>query len=46
MESGVESKVMDDFTLFNNFWKELETASASRMLVIDFDKIVQIYAMI
>jgi hypothetical protein len=34
---------MDDFTLFNNYWKELETVSASRMLVIDFDKIVQIY---
>ena len=39
----LKGKVMDDFTLFNNFWKELETASASRMLVIDFDKIVQIY---
>jgi KaiC/GvpD/RAD55 family RecA-like ATPase len=39
----LKGKVMDDFTLFNNYWKQLETASASRMLVIDFDKIVQIY---
>jgi len=39
----LKGKVMDDFTLFNSYWKELETVSASRMLVIDFDKIVQIY---
>jgi len=39
----LKGKVMDDFTLFNNYWKEFETASASKMLVIDFDKIVQIY---
>ena len=39
----LKGKVMDDFTLFNSVWKELETASTSRMLVIDFDKIVQIY---
>ena len=39
----LKGKVMDDFTLFDNVWKELETASTSRMLVIDFDKIVQIY---
>lgn len=40
----LKGKVIDDFTLFNNYWKELETLSGSRMLVIDFDKIVQIYS--
>lgn len=39
----LKGKVTDDFTLFNNYWKELETVSDSRMLTMDFDKIVQIY---
>ena len=39
----LKGKVSDDFTLFNKCWEGLETVSASRMLVIDFDKIVQIY---
>ena len=39
----LEGKVLEDFALFNNCWEGLETVSASRMLVIDFDKIVQIY---
>jgi hypothetical protein len=34
---------MDDFTLFGNIWKELETVSSSIILAVDFDKIVQIY---
>src|SRR5467141_29493 len=39
----LNGKVMDDFTLFGNIWKELGTVSSSIILAIDFDKIVQIY---
>jgi hypothetical protein len=39
----LSGKVMDDFTLFGNTWKELGTASSSIILTVDFDKIVQIY---
>src|SRR5713101_1489716 len=36
-------KVMEDFTLFSNIWKELGTVSSSIILAVDFDKIVQVY---
>jgi KaiC/GvpD/RAD55 family RecA-like ATPase len=39
----LRGKVMDDFTLFGNVWKELGTVSSSTILAVDFDKIVQIY---
>jgi len=39
----LNGKVMDDFTLFSNIWKELETASSSIILAIDFDRLVQVY---
>jgi len=39
----LSGKVMDDFMLFSNILKELETASSSLILSIDFDKIVQVY---
>jgi KaiC/GvpD/RAD55 family RecA-like ATPase len=39
----LKGKVMDDFTLFGNIWKELGTVSSSIILAVDFDKIVQIY---
>jgi KaiC/GvpD/RAD55 family RecA-like ATPase len=39
----LRGKVMDDFTLFGNIWKELGTVSSSIILAVDFDKIVQIY---
>jgi hypothetical protein len=39
----LRGKVIDDFTLFSNIWKELGTVSSSIILAIDFDKIVQIY---
>src|SRR5207253_2307910 len=39
----LDGKVMDDFTLFSNVWKELETASSSIILAIDFDRLVQVY---
>src|SRR5467141_4869656 len=39
----LRGKVMDDFTLFGNIWKELGTVSSSTILAVDFDKIVQIY---
>src|SRR2546425_6452379 len=39
----LRGKVMDDFTLFSNIWKELGTVSSSIILAVDFDKIVQIY---
>src|SRR2546422_783818 len=39
----LSGKVMEDFTLFSNILKELETASSSMILSIDFDKIVQVY---
>jgi len=39
----LNGKVMDDFTLFGNIWKELGTVSSSIILAVDFDKIVQIY---
>lgn len=40
---ALKGKVTDDFAIFNNYWKELETISDSRMLTMDLDKIVQIY---
>jgi KaiC/GvpD/RAD55 family RecA-like ATPase len=39
----LNGKVMDDFTLFGNIWKELGAVSSSIILAVDFDKIVQIY---
>jgi hypothetical protein len=39
----LNGKVMDDFALFGNIWKELGTVSSSIILAVDFDKIVQIY---
>src|SRR5256886_7442387 len=39
----LSGKVMEDFTLFSNILKELETAPSSTILSIDFDKIVQVY---
>jgi KaiC/GvpD/RAD55 family RecA-like ATPase len=36
-------KVLDDFALFGNIWRELETVSSSTILALDFDKIVQVY---
>lgn len=39
----LKGKVLDDFALFNKCWEGLDAVSTSRMLVIDFDKIVQIY---
>src|SRR5467141_345217 len=39
----LRGKVMEDFTLFSNIWKELGTVSSSIILAVDFDKIVQIY---
>jgi hypothetical protein len=39
----LRGKVMEDFTLFSNIWKELRTVSSSIILAVDFDKIVQIY---
>ena len=39
----LNGKVMDDFTLFGNIWKEFGTVSFSIILAVDFDKIVQIY---
>jgi KaiC/GvpD/RAD55 family RecA-like ATPase len=39
----LRGKVVEDFTLFGNIWKELGTVSSSVILAIDFDKIVQVY---
>ncbi|HVH16008.1 MAG TPA: ATPase domain-containing protein [Candidatus Angelobacter sp.] len=39
----LNGKVMDDFAIFNNIWKELATPSSSIILALDFDRIVQIY---
>jgi KaiC/GvpD/RAD55 family RecA-like ATPase len=39
----LKGKVVDDFALFGNIWKELGTVSSSIILAVDFDKIVQIY---
>jgi KaiC/GvpD/RAD55 family RecA-like ATPase len=39
----LNGKVVDDFTLFSNIWKELVTGSPSIILALDFDRIVQIY---
>jgi len=39
----LNGKVMDDFALFGNIWKELKTVSSSTILAVDFDKIVQVY---
>src|SRR5712691_1126497 len=39
----LRGKVMEDFTLFSNIWKELGTVSSSIILAVDFGKIVQIY---
>jgi KaiC/GvpD/RAD55 family RecA-like ATPase len=39
----LNGKVMDDFVVFGNVWKELVTASSSIILALDFDRIVQIY---
>jgi KaiC/GvpD/RAD55 family RecA-like ATPase len=40
---SLKGKVMDDFALFGNIWKELGTVSSSIILSVDLDKIVQIY---
>ena len=39
----LNGKVMQDFTLFSNIWKDLGTVSSSIILAVDLDKIVQIY---
>lgn len=39
----LNGRVMDDFTVFGNIWKELGTVPSSILLAIDFDKIVQVY---
>jgi KaiC/GvpD/RAD55 family RecA-like ATPase len=39
----LNGKVMDDFMVFRNIWKELVTGSSSIIVALDFDRIVQIY---
>ncbi len=39
----LKGKVMEDFALFRNTWKELGTVSSSIILAIDFDRLVQVY---
>src|SRR2546422_7481460 len=34
---------LNDFTLFGNIWKKVETYSSSIVLTIDLDKLVQVY---